>query len=41
MGGAGRERAIRRFGLRLCIDRYDALYRRITRRSPAAARIER
>jgi glycogen(starch) synthase len=41
MGGAGRERAIRRFGLRLCIDRYDALYRRIARRSPAAARIER
>lgn len=41
MGRAARERAIRMFGLELCIDRYDQLYRRIARRSPASARVER
>jgi len=41
MGEAGRERALRNFGLQACIGRYDELYRRIARPYHSAARAER
>jgi glycogen(starch) synthase len=41
MGEAGRERALRNFGLQACIGRYDELYRRIARPYYSAARAER